>query len=79
MLIYDISDPTSPTLMNSGGTSTSTNAPIGPYVQGRYAYILSTSSSPSLQIFDISNPTSTAAAVGSVALTLAPTAYLAQK
>ena len=67
-LIYDISVPGTLTLKN-GGVSTTYNNPNNPYIQGRYAYIFNRSTTSNFQIFDISDPTSTSGAVGSVSLT----------
>ena len=57
--IFDVSNPSSPVLINTLNTPTGTN-PISVYVQGRYAYVVNNNggSTGSLQIFDVSNPAS---------------------
>jgi hypothetical protein len=67
MAVYDVGNPTQPTLVQSVTTSTD---PYGIYVQGRYAYV-TTLTSGILQIFDISNPGSIPAAVASLSLGVA--------
>ena len=54
LLIYDISNSTTPLLINGTGTATGTT-PRDIFVQGRYAYIANQGSN-TLQIFDVSNP-----------------------
>ena len=52
MQIYDVSNPSAPTLVSTIATGTN---PRKIYVQGKYAYVANYGSS-SLQIYDVSNP-----------------------
>jgi len=56
---------TNGSLVNGTGRATGAGAQ-SIYVQGRYAYVANGTSTGSIQIFDVSNPTSIPAAVGSI-------------
>jgi hypothetical protein len=56
LAIYDVSNPSSPTLVSSVSTGTS-SAPYSVYVQGRYAYVADFGTNL-LAIYDVSNPSS---------------------
>jgi hypothetical protein len=57
LYIYDVSNPSSPVLANTGGTLTGSAGAQGPYIQGRYAYVYNYTTTPSVQVFDIKDPT----------------------
>ncbi len=69
LYIYDISNPSLPVLKNGAGATTNSTSPAGMSVVGSYAYIYNRTLTASLEIFDISNATTTAAHVGTVNLT----------
>jgi len=67
LYIYDISNPASPSLSNAGGTllcpsacgSGTTNPysnPEGPVIVGHYAYIFEYSDNPTLDVWDVKDP-----------------------
>jgi hypothetical protein len=64
--VFDVSTPSSPILID---TFTTDNGPSGIAIQGHYAYVISSHSGGggSLQIFDITNPSSVPAAVSDLA------------
>lgn len=69
LFIYDISNPSAPSLRNGAGATLNTTSPKGGVVVGRYMYVYNNTTAASLEIFDISDPTTTAAHTGTVNLT----------
>jgi len=59
----NVSNPLSPSI---AATQTTSNKPEMVQVLGRYAYVISSNTGNALQVFDVSNPASIPAAVGSV-------------
>ncbi len=69
LFIYDWSNSSSLILKNGAGASTNTTSPQGLTVVGRYAYVYNRTTAASFEIFDISNPSTTSAHVGTLNLT----------